>query len=437
MNKIELFKKYSESEVYLEEINHVYVHKKTGNLYNSVTTALSLLKSDFEKDNVIDAIINQYNKFIAWYIKAGGDKSQMKSLLFDYIIYGKLRPYERYNDKKIYKALTKYSSPNELAQELKIIKAANPNIQLKGFYLNDDDTVMTKEEILNIWEATNMLSRHYGHMIHESIELHFLDVQGFSDPLFKMKKIQGIQEKYSELIEILEKVGKGNNKDFFSVYNMDLSPIDFMNWIVYKFNQVRPYKNEVIVPEKVNFSPTYEICGTTDVEVIFDDINFEIEDHKTNKSFTFENEYGKNLKEPCEDMPETSFSTYGLQLNIYGHIQEKEFGRQFKGARITYFDRQKKEFELIELPIMLDRAEMVLKHFLNFQNTYKERFRVSGIFDGIPENHHNVLTKLLYEDIEKKRKSGKLDFEDKETNRLHYKEFVKKISDNLSKTIKG
>ena len=433
MNRTELFEKYSASEVYLEEHNHVYVHKKTGMLYNSVTTALSLLKSDFEKDNIIDAIIKQYENFIKWYNKRGGRPELLQPILFDYIIYNKLRRYDVYEDKKIYKALSKYSTIDELANELSVVKQQNPNIQLKGFYLNDDNTIMNKSQILDIWDSTNLLSRHYGHMIHESLELHFMNVQGF--PIDRLKKIKGIQEKYDALQEIMSRVSNGYNKQFFSVYEMDLNAIEFMDWIVNKFKTVRPYKNEVIVPEKVNFSPTYEICGTTDVEVIFDDINFEIEDHKTNKSFTFVNEYNKFLKAPCDDMPETSFSTYALQLNIYGHIQEVEFGRKFNGARITYFDRQKKEFELIELPIILDRAEQVLKHFKDFQTNTKELYRASGILDGIPENHHNVITKMLYEDIEKKKASGKLNLEDKKTNREYYKTFVQNISNKLSEKI--
>jgi hypothetical protein len=433
MNRTELFEKYSASEVYLEEHNHVYVHKKTGMLYNSVTTALSLLKSDFEKDNIIDAIIKQYENFIKWYNKRGGRPELLQPILFDYIIYNKLRRYDVYEDKKIYKALSKYSTIDELANELSVVKQQNPNIQLKGFYLNDDNTIMNKSQILDIWDSTNLLSRHYGHMIHESLELHFMNVQGF--PIDRLKKIKGIQEKYDALQEIMSRVSNGYNKQFFSVYEMDLNAIEFMDWIVNKFKTVRPYKNEVIVPEKVNFSPTYEICGTTDVEVIFDDINFEIEDHKTNKSFTFVNEYNKFLKAPCDDMPETSFSTYALQLNIYGHIQEVEFGRKFNGARITYFDRQKKEFELIELPIILDRAEQVLKHFKDFQTNTKELYRASGILDGIPENHHNVITKMLYEDIEKKKASGKLNLEDKKANREYYKTFVQNISNKLSEKI--
>ena len=433
MNKLDIFNKFSKADVYLEEHNHVYVHKTTRNLYNSVTTALSLLKSDFDKDAVIKAIVRQYTNFIHWYRKNGGSHANLKDILFNYIMYGKQRPFQKYEDKKIYKALTKYDSIQELADELSAIKKKSQSILLKGFYLNQDNTVMSPEQILAIWDATNLMSRHYGHMIHESLELNFLDMQGF--PIDRLKKIKGIQEKYNQLKDLLNSQDWGYNKEFFSIYELDLNAIEFMQWIINKFNKVRPYTGGVIIPEKVNFSPKYEICGTTDVEMALDDINFEIEDHKTNKEFTFINEYGKTMKAPFDDIPETSFSTYGLQLNIYGHIQEVEFGRRFKGARITFFDRQKKDFELIELPIMLDLAGKVLQHFKDFQDEYKDKFRTSGILDNTPSTHHNVLTKLLYENIEKRKKSNTIDLNDKKANKLYYQEFIQSISKNLSEKI--
>jgi hypothetical protein len=48
-----------ESEVYLEPIEHVYVHKETGEKYKSVTTVLSMLEHHFDSDAVAEAIANQ------------------------------------------------------------------------------------------------------------------------------------------------------------------------------------------------------------------------------------------------------------------------------------------------------------------------------------------------------------------------------------------
>ncbi len=48
-----------ESKVYLEPIEHVYIHKDTGEKFKSVTTVLSLLEPEFEAESIALAIENQ------------------------------------------------------------------------------------------------------------------------------------------------------------------------------------------------------------------------------------------------------------------------------------------------------------------------------------------------------------------------------------------
>lgn len=48
-----------ESKVYLEPIEHVYIHKETKQKYKSVTTVLSMLEPKFEAEKIAQAIENQ------------------------------------------------------------------------------------------------------------------------------------------------------------------------------------------------------------------------------------------------------------------------------------------------------------------------------------------------------------------------------------------
>jgi hypothetical protein len=48
-----------ESPVYLEPIEHVYIHRKTGIKYNSVTKAISSIEPHFDSEGVAQAIVNQ------------------------------------------------------------------------------------------------------------------------------------------------------------------------------------------------------------------------------------------------------------------------------------------------------------------------------------------------------------------------------------------
>jgi hypothetical protein len=49
------------SEVYLEPIAHVYIHRKTGVKFSSVTKAISLIEPHFDEEGVAEAIVRQKN----------------------------------------------------------------------------------------------------------------------------------------------------------------------------------------------------------------------------------------------------------------------------------------------------------------------------------------------------------------------------------------
>lgn len=434
--KEKLFNRFNQSAVYLEEHNHVYVHKETGYIYNSVTSALSLFKSEFDKSSVIQGLQNQYKTFINWYKKMGGTMESLPDILRLYVRYNKKRDFElRYfngKENKVFKRLTQYSSIEELVAELIAVQSTT-KVPHKAIYLKSDYTIMSEEEILNMWDVTNLLSRHYGHMIHESLEYFLLDSQSL--PVDKFEKLKRIQGKFNDLKDLLEQTDKSFNEDFFNVYIINMVPFEFMEWIISKFKEVNPELGVVAIPEKVNFSPTYEICGTEDIEIILDEINFEIGDHKTNKQFTFESEYDKNLKAPFDDMPSCSMSDYTLQLNTYGLIQEVDYGRRFNGGWITYFDREQKKFDYIKIPVVLDKADLLLKTFKNHQDTLKEKFLMSGIFNGINPKFYNYFAKILHEDIESRRKKHQLDVNDKVGNRKHYQNFLIRKQASLLKYI--
>jgi hypothetical protein len=55
MSKAKIF----ESVIYLEPIEHKYIHKITGKKYKSVTTTLSSIEPHFDSDGVAQAIVNQ------------------------------------------------------------------------------------------------------------------------------------------------------------------------------------------------------------------------------------------------------------------------------------------------------------------------------------------------------------------------------------------
>jgi hypothetical protein len=434
----DLYNKFVYSPVFLEENLHVYVHKDTGKIYNSVTTALSLFKSGFEKSNIIDAIINQYANFEKWYYSNNGNSDNYVDILKLYITYNKDREYKKVTTNrgefKIYKKLKEYESINELVNELLLAKEKNPN-KKKAVYLDGQNKILDKDSILKIWDDTNILSRHYGHFIHETLELYLLEIQKIQTNT--VNRLSSIKTKFDSLKTLYESIDKTHNEDFFLPYDIEMSAFAFKDYIVSEFQKLDIDLGLAIVPERVLFSPTYEICGTMDLDIIFSDKDFSIGDHKTNKRFTFDNEYGKFYKEPFDYLEETDYNTYSFQLNTYGYINEIDYDRNFKEAWITYFDREKKSFDYIKIPRRLDWGQTVLESFKNFQDTYKEKYLTSGMLDGVDSRYHNFLTKEIYSDVENRKSLGKIDLSDKKANREYYDNFINNKISLLEKFLKN
>ena len=50
---------HENSPVYLEPIEHVYIHRETGIKYTSVTKVLSSIEPHFDSESIAEAIVNQ------------------------------------------------------------------------------------------------------------------------------------------------------------------------------------------------------------------------------------------------------------------------------------------------------------------------------------------------------------------------------------------
>ena len=62
----DLYQKYSEADVWLEENQHVYIHKKTQERFISMTTALKLIKTPLAEQDILDGLTRQYTTFFEW-----------------------------------------------------------------------------------------------------------------------------------------------------------------------------------------------------------------------------------------------------------------------------------------------------------------------------------------------------------------------------------
>lgn len=435
-----LFEQLSYSNVFLNEENHVYIHKKTGEVFTSVTGALNLVKSPFDKEAIIPRMQKKNQTFVNWFKKKGGDLSQMPDLLALHTNYEKKRipiSTNTWEGKETprYKAITHYETIQELYEELDGIRRANPSSEVKATYLNSSYNVMDFDEISALWDRANLFSRHYGHLIHNCLEHYVLTIQNTHSPSTQTKIEKQIRIEYEQLIKSVEETDFGFNKEYFSPYFVTMPCEEFREYIVeaYKKSVSLEKLGTICIPEKIIHSPTFNICGMADQLIVTDYPAIQIPDHKTNKKFTHNSEYGKYLSWPFEELEDCSASSYMLQINTYGYILETEYDLKFEGGWISYFDRANHQFNIIDIPVRMDLAEKLLQCHRNHLFLKKEQFGTGGWLDGIPVIYHNFIVNALAEDVKKRLKNETIDVFDITGNRKYYREFGRKIVNKLKK----
>ena len=98
-----------------------------------------------------------------------------------------------------------------------------------------------------------------------------------------------------------------------------------------------------IEPEKKLWLHEYKIAGTTDVYETQGKY-FNLFDFKTNKKFTFTNQYGDYMLDPLSHLPACEFSTYALQLSLYAYMQSCLSGQKVGELACYYYDRDEKSW---------------------------------------------------------------------------------------------
>lgn len=87
--------------------------------------------------------------------------------------------------------------------------------------------------------------------------------------------------------------------------------------------------------EGLLWSDDARIAGTADL-VLENDDDFFILDFKTNKKFTFMNNFGEKLLAPLDFLDYCEFTIYSLQLSMYAYMKQKLTGKHCKGLKVLY-----------------------------------------------------------------------------------------------------
>lgn len=405
----ESYNRLVKSPVFLEEVQHVYIHKVTKERYTSVTTVLSLIKNEFP-DSVKSAIVKQYQVFLKWLAKQGydnfkRDKKTILRCLELYINYKHLRPFSEseFSGQKIYKNITTYKSLKEFLDEFLELQENHTINRKKNIYLNKDGSIMSEVEMQKMWYDITDVANIYGTMVHEIVEQYIILKQRF---ISQNNIEQSIEKRFNHLRFFLESLDYPYSPHAFTEYYIYSDVETFKNHIITSFNALRVDLGRVCVPERLMFNETYKVSGMCDVFIEYDDEFFGIGDHKTNKNFTTESEYGNKLKAPFDHLDECDLILYNLQLSIYALLYELETGKKLKHMWISYYSRRESKFICIQLKYLKQEALELLTIHRNFLEEKSITYKDSGIFNNTSEIYHNHLIFVIEKMIKKHNVQG-------------------------------
>jgi len=148
-------------------------------------------------------------------------------------------------------------------------------------------------------------------------------------------------------------------KKYKNMLNVGVEWGYFLQYVKY-FPDFVPYRTEWMV-----FDEEAKICGSIDMVYINEDGSLNIYDWKRAKSIDKSSSFGEFCNLEClNDIPNSNFWHYSLQLNIYKHILEKCYGVVVKDLYLVRIhpNNTRKSFELIKIPNLNDRVKQLFEY---------------------------------------------------------------------------
>jgi hypothetical protein len=135
---------------------------------------------------------------------------------------------------------------------------------------------------------------------------------------------------------------------------------EFAQFLAFRhdFPHLTPYRTEWTV-----FYEEYKICGSIDMVYYNEETkSHEIYDWKRSKEIVFDDSYGKKSTTPgLEDMPDTNYWHYSLQLNVYKRILETKYDMKITGLYLICLHPDHDQYQRIEVRPMPKEIGIVLE----------------------------------------------------------------------------
>lgn len=135
-----------------------------------------------------------------------------------------------------------------------------------------------------------------------------------------------------------------------------------------------------IYPELIVYHPAYNIVGTADLVIIYNDNTFDLFDHKTNEKLEFtgfpvynpksHKREPKKMYSPLQHLDDSNGIHYTLQLSSYAFCLE-EAGYECKSLTLHHvlFDENETDIMVVDYPLNYLKKEVknLFEHFKNKQ----------------------------------------------------------------------
>ena len=184
---------------------------------------------------------------------------------------------------------------------------------------------MTVDQIIKKWDDNKNEASKLGTAMHKNFELYFNDIEFEND--FKTKK------EYQLFLNFLK---------------------DYPN--------LKPYRTEWEV-----YDEDIKVAGSIDMLFINEDGTLDICDWKRCKEIKKDNKYEFGF-EPLEDLPNTNYWHYSIQLNMYKRILEKNYNIKIRNLYLICIHDINDNYLKFNLPILNNEIDLIYEKRLKLFN---------------------------------------------------------------------
>ena len=181
-------------------------------------------------------------------------------------------------------------------------------------------------------------------------------------PYYKME-IKDILKKWDDNKNSASKQGTAMHKNFELYFNDIPFEEDFKAQKEYELflnflkdnPNLKPYRTEWEV-----YDEDIKVAGSIDMLFLNEDGTIDICDWKRCKEIKKDNKWEHGL-EPLNDIPNTNYWHYSIQLNMYKRILEKNYNKKIKNIYLICIHDNNDNYLKFDLPILNNEIDLIYK----------------------------------------------------------------------------